>query len=197
MYLCFCRYNRSDNGWGLVMAVVRILFGLVVACLTAALIKIAHVITPLELSGLAGDALVTRLTWFGELVLLTATHQALFTVPFALIAITVAEINRWRGWLTYALLGSIIALGGFYLQYTGEGELRTIANPYAGQAFAIEGLCAGLVYWLLAGRFAGWRRGGAVVRARPYPVSKPRLQVSDVGDAPHTTGKPVGNGAKS
>ena len=168
--------------------VVRVLFGLTMACLTAAVLKVGHVITPTELAQLSGDALIARLWRYGELTLLTATHQSLFTVPLALIAILVTEINRYRSVLVYLVLGVLIALAGLYLQYVGESEIRTIANRYAAQAYAIEGLCAGLMYWLLAGRFAGWRRGGALVRAKPFPVAKPRPQISDV---PPSEGKPA------
>jgi hypothetical protein len=174
--------------------ILRVLFGLTVACLAAAAIKVAHVITPMELSSLSGDALVQRSTRFGELTLLTATHQSLFSVPISLIAVFVAEINRWRGWLTYVILGTMISLAGFCVQFVGESELRTILNTYAGQAYAIEGAIAGWIYWLLSGRFAGWRRGGALVRARPYPVAKPRLQVSDV---PETSGTPANGSGRS
>lgn len=168
--------------------ILRVLLGLLAACATAGVVMVSHVITPAELSGLSGDALVGRLTRFGELVALTTTQQALFIVPLALIAIIVAEINRLRGWLTYAFLGSVIAAAGWYLEYATEDELRTIANPYAAQAYAIEGAIAGLVYWLLAGRFAGWRGGGGLVKAQPFPIAKPRQQVSDV---PATEGKPA------
>jgi hypothetical protein len=171
--------------------VLRILGGLIAACLTAALIKVSHVITPTELSELSGDALAARLSRLGELTLLTATHQTLFTVPLALIAIFIAELNRFRGWLTYAFIGVTIALAGLYLQFVGEGPTRTIVNPYAVQAFCTEGASAGLIYWLLAGRFAGWRRGGALVRTKPLPVGKPRLQVSDVAQTEGKPAKPV------
>ena len=167
---------------------LRILFGLVTACLAAALVKVLHVITPTELFGLAGDALTTRLFRLGELVLLTATHQALFVMPLALIAITVTEINRWRGWFVYALLGLVMAAAGFYLQFASEGELKTIVNQYAARAYALEGLIAGLAYWLAAGRYAGWRRGGGLVKAKPYPIGTPRLRVSDIAE---TEGKPA------
>jgi hypothetical protein len=142
----------------------------------------------MELSTLTGDALTARLWRFGELTLLTATHQSLFTVPLALIAITVAEINRFRTWFTYALIGLAIALAGFYLQYVSEDAVRTIVNPYAVQAFAIEGICAGFVYWALAGRYAGWRRGGALVKAKPMPLAKRTVQVSDVPPTGPVTG---------
>jgi hypothetical protein len=158
----------------------RIVIGLIAACLTAAFVVVLHVITPTELAGLTGDALSNRLIRFGDLVLLTATQQALVIVPLALIAIAVAELNRWRSWILYAIIGCTIAAAGFYLQLVSENELRTVANTYAARAYALEGLSAAWVYWLIAGRFAGWRRGGGLVKATPYPLGSPRLRVSDV-----------------
>ena len=168
----------------------RVLAGLIAACLTAALIKVLHVITPAELASLSGSALTQRLARLGELVALTATQQAFFVVPLALIAVILAEINRVRSWFAYAFIGAVIAGAGFYIQFVSESAIRTIVNPYAGQAYAIEGIAAGLVYWLLAGRFAGWRRGGGLVKAQPFPVAKPRLRVSDV---PETENKTAGS----
>ena len=158
----------------------RVLLGLIASCLTAALIKVLHVITPSELVGLTGSALTDRLARLAELVALTATQQTFFVVPLALIAVVLAELNRVRSWFAYALIGAVIAAAGFYIQVVSESAVRTIVNPYAGQAYAIEGIAAGLVYWLLAGRFAGWRRGGGLVITKPFPVGKPRLRVSDV-----------------
>lgn len=162
--------------------VLRVLIGLIGASFAAALVKVLHVITPAELAGLAGDALLTRLSRVADLVALTATHQAFFVLPLGLIAAGIAEVNRLRSWITYALIGAVIAAAGFYVQVTGESVARTIVNPYAGQAYAIEGIAAGLIYWLLAGRFAGWRRGGGLVKTKPYPLEKPRLRVSDVNE---------------
>lgn len=161
-------------------AVVRVLVGLMAACLTAALVKILHVITPIELGSLQGPQLLARLARLAELVGLTALHQALFIVPLALIAAMVTEINRVRGPVLYALIGMSIVGAGFYLQHAGESAVRTIVNPYAAQAYAIEGFVAGLVYWALSGRFAGWRRGGGVVKAKPFPIGAPQRPISEV-----------------
>ena len=165
------------------LAVLRVLTGLTLACLTAAAIKVGHVITPADLAALSGDAFTSRLWRFGELTLLTATHQSLFILPLALIATAIAEFNRLRGWLTYAFIGIAIALAGLCVQFAGEGELRTIVNGYALRTYVTEGFCAGLVYWLVAGRFSGWRRPGALVKARPYPVAKPHLSVADLAES--------------
>jgi hypothetical protein len=181
----------AGNNGAAMRTLLRVLTGLIAACLTAALIKVLHVITPSELASLSGSALTSRLARLGELVALTATHQAFFVVPLALIAVVLAEINRVRSWLAYAVIGALIAGAGFSIQFVSESAIRTIVNPYAGQAYAIEGIVAGLVYWFLAGRFAGWRSGGGLVKAKPYPVSKPRLRVSDVPETENNSTGPT------
>jgi hypothetical protein len=161
------------------VSLARIICGLIAAIFISAVIKVAHVITPSELIGLSSDVFLARLTRVLELVALTATHQGLFIALFAPIAIAVAELNRIRSASYYWAVGIAIAAAGFYLQFVGEGAQRTIVNAYAAQAYVIEGVVAGLVYWLIAGRFAGWRRGGGLIKATPYPLGKPRLNVSD------------------
>lgn len=171
--------------------VLRVFTGLIAAGMAAALAKVLHVITPVELLNLSGEALVARLIRVADLTALTATHQAFFVLPLGLIAAVIAEVNRIRHWFAYALIGALIAAGGFYIQVTGESVVRTILNPYAGQAYAIEGIVAGLVYWFMAGRFAGWRRGGGLVKTQPYPVGKPSLRVSDVTENEPKTARPA------
>jgi hypothetical protein len=161
------------------ISLVRIVGGLSAAIVASALIKVGHVITPGELVGLTPDVFLSRMARLLELVALTATHQGLFILLFAPIAIGVAELNRIRSVSYYLVVGIAIAAAGFYLQFVGEGVQRTIVNAYAAQAYIVEGVLAGLVYWLIAGRFAGWRRGGGLVKATPYPLGKPRLNVSD------------------
>ncbi len=168
-------------------AITRVLMGLIAAMLSAAAIMVLHVITPASFSGLSAGAVAGRLARFGDLTLLTATQQALFAVPIALIATAVTEVNRVRGWISYAVLGLVVALAGYLVQMAGESEYRTIVNDYAFRAYLIEGFCAGFVYWLVAGRFAGWRHRGALVRANPYPFAARRGSISEVEEAEAAT----------
>ncbi len=172
-------------------AISRVLVGLTAACVAAALVKVLHVITPADLAGLSGDALTKRLLRLGDLILVTATQEALFVVPLALMAVTVCEFNRWRALSTYILIAVFVATAGFYVQVASENDLRTIVNAYAIRAYYLEGLAAALVYWFVAGRYAGWRRGGGLIRATPYPVGAPRLRVSDAIEAGPTDGRKI------
>jgi hypothetical protein len=162
---------------------VRILIGLLAACLVAALVIVLHAIAPDDFTTLSGVALTAKMARLAELTALTATLQSIFVLPLALIGIVVCEVHRVRSPGVYGVLGLVIAAAGFWLQYAGESDAATIVNPYAAWAYAIEGVAGGLAYWLLAGRYAGWRRGGGLVVAKPFPIGKPRLPISDVTDA--------------
>lgn len=146
----------------------RVLFGFAVACLVAGAATVAFIVTPAELANLPAEAQPERLGNAGILALLAATHSAIFSFPFALIAVGVGELWRVRSWLYYALAGVVISLGGLAAIYVNEvPEQPSILNDYALIAFATVGVLAGLAYWLVAGRCAGGRRSTA---APPPPA---------------------------
>jgi hypothetical protein len=152
----------------MVSALLRILFGFIVACLIAGVATVAFVVTPADIAGLSGDALWERLGYAGVLSLQAATHSSLFAIPFALIAIAVAEWQAVRSWLYYVIVGLAIAVGGFVAEYLAEvsGE-PTIVNDYAIRAYLTVGFVGGLAYWLFAGRLAGGRRAGRAEEPEP------------------------------
>lgn len=143
-------------------ALVRIILGFIVACLVAGVATVAFVVTPADIATLPADVRPDRLENAAVLALLAATHSAIFALPFALIAIAVAEWQGVRSWIFYAIAGIAIALGGFYAEYLAEvvGQ-PTIVNDYALRAFVTVGFFGGLAYWLVAGRRAGGRRADA------------------------------------
>jgi hypothetical protein len=90
------------------------------------------------------------------LTLAAATQSAVFAAPFALVAAAIAEWQSLRGLLYYVIVGLAISAGGFAAIYAGEPPgPATIVNSYAASAYAVAGLVGGIIYWLLAGRFAG------------------------------------------
>lgn len=175
----------------------RVLAGLILACIAAALVMVLHVIRPFELTQLPADQLLGRLAAAGELSALVATQFAMFAVPFGLIAAMIAEINRWRGVLFFVIAALAIAGGGYLLQYQSESEFRTVANPFAAQVFAAQGLAAGLLYWVIAGRFAGWRRGGGPIKAEPRPLDQPVAPIVDATEATRPPVSGAGKGART
>jgi len=143
----------------------RVLFGYVVACLVAGVATIAFVITPADIATLPENLWSDRLGTAGVLSLLAATHSAIFALPFALVAIALAEWRRIRSWIYYVVVGIAIALAGFGAEYMSEvGGQPSIVNDYAIRAFLTVGFFGGLAYWLAAGRGAGGRSREAAAK---------------------------------
>jgi hypothetical protein len=153
----------------MILSFIRVLFGFVLACLAAGLTMVLFVFTPLEVTGMPGD----RLSEVGLLTLAAATHSAVFAAPFALIGAVFGEWQRVGGWLYYVLVAIVIAGIGFTAQSWTEsiGE-ASIINSYAVSAFLLTGFVAGMVYWLVAGRYAsrGPIEPDIMSPARPAPA---------------------------
>jgi len=150
--------------------ILRVLFGFIFACLAAGATLVLFVYTPVELATDASD----RVQEAGILTLYAATHSAVFAAPFALIG---AAFGEWRGissWTYYALVGVLIAALGFLVQYWSEGGTveASILNNYALSAFLVTGLVAGLVYWLVSGRYVS-ASDGSVQTAESKPPAEP------------------------
>ena len=136
----------------MIMSVLRVLAGFILACLASAFIQLGFA-TPNEI--LTDDP--NKLSWSFEQALLAATHSAVFSAPFALVAAAISEWQSIRSWVYYALAGIAIAIAGFISLYSSESGIgtTTIVNNYALAAFLCAGLVGGLVYWVIAGRNAG------------------------------------------
>ena len=162
----------------MIRATFRVLAGFIVSCLVAGLVTVAFVITPAELAAMSGPAQLDRLSAFGTLALLAATHSAIFAAPFALIAAVIGEWQSIRSPMYYAVAGALIALAGFAAQYSSEtGAAASIANNYALKAFLTAGFFAGLSYWILAGRAAGDDEDLTEPTARPKADMKSNASV--------------------
>jgi hypothetical protein len=149
-------------------AILRILIGFIVACLVAGVATVAFVITPADIATLPADLRPERLASAGVLSLLAATHSAIFALPFALIAVAIAEWQAIRSWIYYVIAGIAIALGGFGAEYLSEvGGQPSIVNDYAARAFLTVGFLGGLAYWLVAGRSAGGKGTGGEAVTEP------------------------------
>jgi hypothetical protein len=167
----------------------RVLTGFVLACLTAGLVQVLFITPPAELLQIPSAAFPTRAGQAGVLALLAATHTAIFSAAFALIAAGIGEWMRIRGLPYYLATSATIAGLGFSAQYASEvAGQPTIFNLYALTAFLTAGVCAGFVFWLLAGRRAGGRDADAATA--PYQKSadtqairtwkdRPRIVVAD------------------
>ena len=135
----------------MIMSVLRVLVAFGLACLAGAVVKLGFA-SPNDV--LTDDP--DRLSWSLEQALLAATHSAVFSAPFALVAAAIGEWQSIRSWVYYTLAGIAISLAGFIALYSGETTgPNSIVNLYAAIAFLASGFISGLVYWLLSGRYAG------------------------------------------
>ena len=68
-------------------AIVRVLVGFAAACLAAGFMQVLFAVTPAELVVAGDERLGEAVTWG----LLSATQIAVFSAPFALIAVIISE----------------------------------------------------------------------------------------------------------
>jgi hypothetical protein len=148
-------------------ALFRVLFGFVLACLAAGVTIVMFAVGTDDVA--SGDP--DRLSKILELVALTATHSAVFAAPFALLTAVISEWQSFRSVFFHALAGLGIATSGFTVQFFSETPgSATVANQYPILAYAVTGIMAGLVYWLFAGRRAGYSHDDIF---EPVPVTHP------------------------
>jgi hypothetical protein len=147
----------------------RVLSGFLIACLAAALTTLLFVVTPTELIGwMSLDDGGERFSRFGLLWLAASTQSVLFSAPFALVAVIIAEWLVQRDWIYYANTGLLIAVLGFLVQWASEpsGQNWSVVNSsYPLVAFLATGFVGGFVYWMWAGRHAGGLSGTAPAAA--------------------------------
>lgn len=135
----------------MIAAMLRTVFGFLLASLAAATTQVLFVITPVDLYQLSADDRLQQMGFAALIALSAATQSALFAAPFAIVAVLIGRLFDFRGWAFYVFAGLLIALAGFLAIYVGEtGQGPTIANSYAIAAFAFSGIIAGYVFWLIA-----------------------------------------------
>lgn len=144
----------------MIATLARVLTGFVLACLTAGLVQVLFIMTPTQLLQLPTQAFQERAAQAGMLSLLAATHAAIFSAAFTLIAAGIGEWMRVRAPAYYIATGAVIGALGLSAQYASEvAGQPSIFNNYAIAAFVTSGALAGFVYWLVSGRYAGGRAG--------------------------------------
>ena len=143
---------------------LRVLLAFALACFAAALTLVLFVLTPGEILGLSSAIRADRVGNAFELTALVTVHIALFSAPLVLVSAVISEMLAIRQWIYHTLTGLLVAGLGFFVQRSTEQiGLPAIVNNYALTAFLVAGFVGGLVYWIVAGRFAGQ----GVATARP------------------------------
>lgn len=128
--------------------------GYLLACVAFGAVLVGFVVTPAQLMASPSGEVGRQLANAGLLALSSASWAAIFASPLALIAAVIAERRAIREWFYYAIVAVLAAGIGFLAQYVSELQgAPTIFNNYALAAFLTSGIAAGLVYWLVAGRY--------------------------------------------
>lgn len=134
----------------------RVGLGFVLASLTAGLVTVLFVNTPMEMAAQPVGQYAETASETLDLALLAATHAAIFAAAFVLISAGFGEWLSIRSLPFYLIMGCAISLAGLAAQYSSEVPGQpTILNNYAVQAFFTAGFFAGFMYWLASGQFAG------------------------------------------
>lgn len=169
----------------------RVFLGFIIACVVAGLATVLFVDTPAEIAGAPGAEVQSRAGQALELALLTATHSAIFSFVFVIIAAVIAEWLAIRSLPYYLIAGTGIALLGFFAQYQSEVSGQpTILNNYALKAFLTSGFFAGFAYWLIAGRFSGRLPDEVEPEPTPAPYTPPTPKGGSNPDVNTVTGAP-------
>jgi hypothetical protein len=133
--------------------IVRVLFGFVMACLAAGFTKVLFAVGTQDLLSGNPDSISSILVLTAQF----ATVFAIFSALFAFLAAVISEWQALRGFFFHTSVGLAIAASGFGAQYFGEAPNGpSIFNNYGIGAFVATGLVGGMVYWLFAGRHAGY-----------------------------------------
>jgi len=130
--------------------ILRVVVGFALACLAAGLTTVLFAWTPADLAAMPTDPLEKL-----SLALPVATHAAIFSAPFALVAIAIGEWMKTNSWSYYAIAGIVIAAIGFVSQFQSESAAQgwsVMSSNYPAVAFLTTGFIAGVTYWIFSGR---------------------------------------------
>ncbi|UVK47626.1 hypothetical protein BPNPMPFG_000926 [Mesorhizobium sp. AR07] len=134
---------------------VSVLVGLIaVAAIYAALSSLPNAPGYFDFAGVTPLAALAVPPLGMFIYFVTIVITALQTLIFALIA----EFFALRNFLLHMVFGAAAAAGGFFLIWPSSAEDMDPERWADIGIIAAAGLVAGLVYWLIAGRDAGFRR---------------------------------------
>ena len=139
---------------GVLVRILVVIFAYVLACIAASIILTIGTLSP-EWDDLTAAGLQTAAVWV-VVVVGAGAIAAIAMVP-SLLVIALAEGFAWRSILIYGALGAVLALalssGLDFAGYVGDPD-SVLARER--EVLAAAGIAGGFVYWLFAGRKAGF-----------------------------------------
>lgn len=127
------------------------------ACIAASMVLAIGALAP-AWDNLAPGQTPPPALWSLAVLLGAAIIGSLALLP-ALLMIILAESFAWRSAVIYGVLGCGLSLVLYYgIDFLGYARPSDAAFPHEREVLAASGIAGGLVYWLLAGRMAGWAK---------------------------------------
>ena len=135
--------------WRLIVVFVGLLFALAAAMIVLVVAMAQRLAPHMDTLAAIIDALLFG--WFETLpVLIVSSFLAL---PIFVVAVLLAEGFRWRGWIYHAGVGTFSVASSIAVVHP-----QNFAEAPPFPTLLASGAVAGLVYWLVAGRSAGFFR---------------------------------------
>jgi hypothetical protein len=139
---------------GVLVRILVMIFAYVLACIAASIILTIGTLSP-EWDDLTAAGLQTAAVWV-VVVVGAGAIAAIAMVP-SLLVIALAEGFAWRSILIYGALGAVLALALSYgLDFAGYVGDPDSVLARERELLAAAGIAGGFVYWLFAGRKAGF-----------------------------------------
>ncbi|MPZ55591.1 MAG: hypothetical protein GEU91_03655 [Rhizobiales bacterium] len=139
---------------------ITVIFLAFLVASVAAGITISVALLGPEWPALSGDA--GERTGFWVLVFFAASASGAVIILPLFLLVVLAESYRLRSVLLYAIAGAAVMLFGYFMSgFAEHADPATVYFPTGHEAAiaAAAGVVFGFVYWLLAGRKAGFWRG--------------------------------------
>lgn len=138
----------------LIVRLVAIAAGFVFAVIAAALFLSIGVVRDVIGPLVEYHAGIEAEGWLVPVIgIVTSPFLAATVLAPAAIAIAVAEAAKWRGLVVNLVMAGVVSLYAGWRSLALEPDLSLNQGVIA--VLLAAGFCAGLVYWLIAGRSAG------------------------------------------
>ena len=137
-----------------IVRIMMVIVAYLLACVAASIVLTIGTLTP-QWDDFTSLGMQSAAVW--SVVAIGAVLIATLAMLPALLVIALAEGFAWRSILVYAALGGVLGLalryGLDFAGYIGEPDSYLARER---EVIAAAGIAGGLVYWLFAGRKAGF-----------------------------------------
>jgi hypothetical protein len=140
----------------IIVRIMVVIGAYILACIAASIVLTIATLTP-NWDDLTSLGMQSAMLW--SIVGVGAAFIAAVALLPALLIVALAEGFAWRSILIYGVLGGVLALALRYgLDFAGYAGEPDSYLPREREVLAAAGIAGGLVFWLFAGRKAGFSK---------------------------------------